>query len=83
MGVSADQVGRQREFAEANELGFALLSDPKKAILDQFGVKRMGFLPTKRATFVIDTDQKVLAVINSETSMNAHADEALEVLRGL
>ncbi len=81
MGMSADQVGRQREFAEDNDLGFPLLSDPKKGILEQFGVKRMGFLPTKRATFVIDTNREVLAVINSETSMNAHADKALEVLR--
>lgn len=81
MGVSADQVGRQNEFAEANDLGFQLLSDPDKTIIRQFGVKRMGPLPTKRATFVIDTDSSVLAVIASETSMNAHADDALEVLR--
>lgn len=79
--MSADQVGRQREFAEQNELGFDLLSDPDKTIIRQFGVKRMGLLPTKRATFVIDTDFSVLAVIASETSMNAHADEALDVLR--
>jgi peroxiredoxin Q/BCP len=30
---------------------------------------------------VIDTDSTVLAVINSEVSMNKHADKALEVLR--
>lgn len=81
VGMSADQVDRQREFAQDNDLGFPLLSDPKKKILDQFGVKRKGFLPTKRSTFVIDTDRTVLAIINSETSMDTHADEALEVLR--
>jgi peroxiredoxin Q/BCP len=40
-----------------------------------------GLSPTKRTTFVIDTDSTVLAVINSEINMNAHADKALKVLR--
>lgn len=69
------------EFDEANQLGFPLLSDPDRKVAAQFGVKRIGPLPTKRATFVIDTDATVLAAISSETSMTAHADEALEVLR--
>lgn len=80
--MSADQVDRQREFAEDNDLGFPLLSDPDESVIKQFGINRMGFLPNKRATFVIDTDRSVLAVITSELSMNAHADEALEALRG-
>ncbi len=81
MGVSADQVDRQKQFDEENDLGFPLLSDPSKTVIRQFGVKRMGPMPTKRATFVIDTDSTILAVIASETSMNQHADEALAVLK--
>ncbi len=81
MGMSADQVDRQREFAEDNDLGFPLLSDPGKVVIKQFGIKRMGFLPTKRMTFVIDTDRTVLGEISSETSMNKHADDALEILK--
>ena len=81
MGVSADQVDRQREFDEANDLGFPLLSDPDKTVAALFGVKRLGFLPSKRATFVIGTDRRIVAIITSETSMNAHADQALEALR--
>ena len=80
MGISADQVDRQREFADDNSLGFPLLSDTDRSVAKLFGVKRFGPLPTKRATFVIDTDRTVLAVITSETSMTTHADEALEVL---
>jgi peroxiredoxin Q/BCP len=68
------------EFDEANQLGFPLLSDPERKVAAQFGVKRFGPLPTKRATFVVDTDATVLAVISSETSMTAHADEALQAL---
>ncbi len=81
MGVSADQVDRQRQFDEANDLGFPLLSDPDKAVAALFGVKRLGFLPSRRATFVIGSDRTIKAVITSETSMNAHADQALEALR--
>ncbi len=79
--MSADQVDRQKQFDDENDLGFPLLSDPTKKVIKAFGVKRMGPLPTKRSTFVIGVDRTVLAVINSETSMNAHADDALEVLR--
>ena len=80
MGISVDQVDRQKEFASENDLGFRLLSDPDRKIASSFGVKRLAKLPNKRATFVIDTDGTVLEVITSDVNMNAHADRALEVL---
>ena len=83
MGVSADPVGRLQEFDEENELGFRLLSDADKRVAKAYGVKRMGPLPTKRQTFVIGTDGTLLHTTASETSMDRHADEALEVLQGL
>ncbi len=72
---------RQKSFDQKNSLGFPLLSDPDRSIARQFGVKRMGPLPSKRSTFVIDTDQTLLAVINSELDMYGHADRALAALR--
>ncbi|MFT5201010.1 MAG: peroxiredoxin Q/BCP [Candidatus Aldehydirespiratoraceae bacterium] len=83
MGISADPVDRQKEFDDKNTLGFPLLSDPDREVSKAFGVKRMGPLPSKRATFVIGTDRRLLKSIRSETNMLQHADEALEVLRGL
>lgn len=80
MGISADPVDRQKAFDDKNKLGFPLLSDPDRKIAKQFGVRRMGPLPSKRATFVIDTDRSLLAVISSELNMDAHADSALKVL---
>lgn len=74
-------MGRLQEFDEENELGFRLLSDADKKVAKAFGVKRMGPLPTKRATFVIGADGTLLGRIASETSMNQHADGALELLR--
>jgi len=81
VGVSADPVGRLQEFDEENELGFKLLSDAKKSVAKAFGVRRLGRLPIKRATFLIDTDGTVLHSTLSETSMERHADEALQALR--
>ena len=63
-------------------MGFPLLSDPDRKVAAQFGVKRFGPLPTKRATFVIGQDRSVLAVIASETNMTTHADQSLKALRG-
>jgi peroxiredoxin Q/BCP len=86
VGISADAVDRQKKFAELNGFDYPLLSDVGAAVADQFGVKRgrigsrLG-LPVKRVTFVIGVDQRVSAVIASETNMAAHADEALAVLR--
>ncbi len=81
MGISADPVDRQLEFDEANSLGFPLLSDPRREIARQFGVKRPGRMPSRRATFVIGADGVVMEVIRSETNMAVHADRALEALR--
>lgn len=76
-------MGLLQEFDEENTLGFKLLSDADKTVASAFGVKRRGPLPTKRATFVIDTDRKILHLTASEIAFERHADEALEVLRGL
>lgn len=82
VGISADDVGRQKAFAERHSFDYPLLSDPDGAVAALFGVKRsLGILPSKRLTFVIDTDRRVLEVVRSALDMNAHADRALAVLR--
>ncbi|RKT82291.1 peroxiredoxin Q/BCP [Saccharopolyspora antimicrobica] len=82
VGISADQIGKQQQFAAAHGFGFPLLSDVDGAVARQFGVKRrFGPIPVKRHTFVIDEQRRVLAVIRSEFRMGLHADKALEVLK--
>jgi peroxiredoxin Q/BCP len=83
VGISADPVDRQKEFDDKNSLGFPLLSDSDRSVSKLFGVKRMGPLPSKRATFVIDKERRLVRSIRSETNMLTHADEALEALRAL
>lgn len=75
-----------KEFAEVRRFDYPLLSDAQGTVAAQFGVKRglLGkLMPVKRTTFVIDTDRKVLDVISSEFSMDAHADKALATLRAI
>jgi thioredoxin-dependent peroxiredoxin len=82
VGISADTVDKQAQFADKHAFDYPLLSDPDRAVAEIFGVKRrIGILKVKRSTFVIDTDRTVLAAIHSEVNMNTHADKALEVLR--
>ncbi|MBS1693206.1 MAG: peroxiredoxin [Actinobacteria bacterium] len=85
VGISTDAVDKQAAFAQAQGFDYPLLSDAGGAVAARFGVKRglLGkLMPVKRTTFVIDTDRTVLEVIASEVNFNAHADRALEVLRG-
>ena len=74
---------RHKEFDDKNSLCFPLLSDPARDVAKTFGVKRMGPLPSKRATFVVDKDRRLVRAVRSETNMLTHADEALEALRSL
>ena len=83
VGISADPVDKQRQFAELHGFDYPLLSDVDSAVAEQLGVRRkigIGPLKTRRMTFVIGTDRAVLAVIRSELDMNGHADRALETL---
>lgn len=82
VGISHDSVDKQREFSSQNSFDFPLLSDPDGVVARAFGTRRNSTIaPTRRWTFVIDSDRRVLAVIKSETRMRSHADRALEVLR--
>ncbi len=83
VGISADPVDKQKRFADKHAFDFPLLSDPDGAVATQFGVRRRftALSPTRRATFVIGPDLRVLEVVRSEVRMSHHADRALEVLR--
>jgi peroxiredoxin Q/BCP len=82
VGISGDKVEKQKQFSDKHQFDFPLLADVGGTVAAQFGAKRnFGLAPTKRMTFVIDTDRKVLEVIKSETRMGVHGDRALEGLK--
>jgi peroxiredoxin Q/BCP len=82
VGISPDAVDKQREFATTNSFGYPLLSDENGEVAKEFGAwRRLVPLHTKRRTFVIGQDRRILAAIKSEMNFELHADEALKVLR--
>ncbi|MET8351483.1 MULTISPECIES: peroxiredoxin [unclassified Micromonospora] len=85
VGISRDSVARQAEFSTLHGFDYPLLSDEDGTVAQRFGVRRrlpLGPLSTKRMTFVIGADRRVIEVIHSEVSMNDHADRALRALGG-
>jgi peroxiredoxin Q/BCP len=81
VGISMDTVEKQAAFSSTHDFDYPLLADTDGTVASLFGVKRkISALRTKRSTFVIGQDRTILGIINSELSMNSHADKALEVL---
>ncbi|MCX2954081.1 peroxiredoxin [Lentzea sp. NEAU-D7] len=82
VGISMDDVAKQKQFAELNDFDYPLLSDTGGDVAEQYDVRRrFGPIPVKRHTFVIGAGREIIEVIKSEFSMNAHADKALAALR--
>jgi peroxiredoxin Q/BCP len=82
--VSPDTAKRHAAFTSSLDLPYPLVSDPKAGISRAYGVARAGgWLPTKRATFVIDRAGIVRRAIVAELDVATHAREALEAVRSL
>lgn len=81
VGISADTPASHLAFAERHQLPFILLSDPDDVAFHAFGLK--SFMGLKeRATFVIDDQGTVRAVISSRLDAGKHVRQALAALRG-
>ena len=83
VGVSADSVKRQKNFAEKNSLPFPLIADENHDVLNAFGVwgpkKFMGreFDGIHRTTFIIDENGTITDVIE-KVKTKEHAKQILE-----
>jgi thioredoxin-dependent peroxiredoxin len=83
-GSRGDEITKQHTFASAHSLGYPLLSDTGHRVAKELGAYRAwlpGGLHTRRMTFVIGRDRRIIDVVASEKSMMLHADEALEILK--
>ena len=87
LGVSADSVESHKKFKQKYGLSFPLLSDPKKEVIQKYGVwqeknmygkKMMGIV---RTTFVIDEAGKITHIF-SKVKVDGHTDAVLEKLKG-
>jgi thioredoxin-dependent peroxiredoxin len=64
IGVSVDDVVRQKQFAEECALPFPLLSDASREIARSYGVLG-AFGHAKRVTFLLGPDGRILEVVES------------------
>lgn len=81
IGISADDPESHTGFIKKHGLQFELLVDPKGATAEKYGIKRLllGLLPG-RVTFVIDKQGIIRKIFSSNTDMQAHVKESLEIL---
>jgi len=88
LGVSRDSAERHAAFRTKYRLPFTLLVDADHAVAERYGAWREKTLYGKksmgivRSTFVIDAAGKVARVFRS-VRPDGHAEQVLEVLRGL
>jgi len=65
IGVSFDSVDRHKAFEQKYNLNFTLLADPNGTIVDAYGT-RMGMMNmSRRVSFLIGLDGKIVHVTNS------------------
>ncbi len=82
IGISGQSVESHKNFAEKNNLPFTLLSDNGNKVRKMFGVPTnlFGLLPG-RVTYVINKEHKVVYIFNSQTKIQDHIDNSLNILR--
>lgn len=81
IGVSVDKVQRQCEFAEKENLRFALIGDESKEIGRAYGVLWPVLAIDRRATFILDPGGRVENVIHHEVRVYKHLDDVLAWLK--
>lgn len=81
IGISSDSIGSHKRFAQRHRLTFILLADTKKKVQRLFKLPKLLFgLYTKRITFVIDKEGKVVYVHDSLLA-TSHIKKALKALK--
>ena len=81
IGISDDDVASHRGFAQHWRLPYTLLSDVRGTAREAFGLTRWLGLFRRRATFVIDKQGVVRAVVRSRFNAGRHVADALAALR--
>lgn len=82
-GISRDDIATHHKFKQAYNLPFELLADPKGEVTKQYA----GNLPLvgwgKRATYLLDAEQKVAAAYSKLFQGRQHIDHMLQALATL
>ncbi len=82
IGVSHDTVAEHKKFADEYKLNFTLVADPEGKIISLYDVKMPLLSMSKRVSFLIGTDGKIIHVTNA-LNPNAHFTEMKAAIEGL
>lgn len=80
IGISGQSVASHKEFAEAYNLAFPLLSDGDNKVRKMFSVPSsfFGIVPG-RVTYVVNKEGRIVYIYSSQSRIERHVDEALKV----
>lgn len=81
VGVSVDTVKTQCEFAEKEDIHFALLGDEARTISRAYDVLWPVLNVDRRVTYIIGPEGRIEAVIRHEVRVYKHMDDVLRYLR--
>ena len=84
IGISGDTVNSHALFSLSRRLPFILLSDPKNKVRKAYGVGKswLGLMPG-RETFIIDKKGILRFHYASQTQINMHINESLDIVQQL
>lgn len=82
LGVSSDDAESHLAFSKKFSLPFSLLADPKRNLIEAYGVKMPLVGMAKRVTFIIDK-QGVIRRILREIDTKGHDRQVLDALKAL
>lgn len=82
IGISADDVGSHKKFADKYKLPFTLLADTENKVRKLFGVPRnmLGLIPG-RVTYIVDKKGTIVHIFNSQFGAEKHITVALSKLK--
>ena len=76
MGISYDATAKLKEFSDANQISFPLLSDASSQVIKAFGIHDRDGYPHP-GTYLVDQDGVVRAVLAKEGYRDRHSTEEL------
>lgn len=82
IGISGDSNESHKKFAQKYNLNFPLIYDQKDKLRKLFGIKPnlFGMLPG-RETFLIDKNNKIRLIFNSQLNANSHIEKTMNFLK--
>ncbi len=81
VGVSPQSVASHQRFSSSFSIPFPLLSDPRKKVINAYGVDGPFGFGVRRVTFLIDSSKIVQNHVVSELFVGSHTDLLKKTLR--